>query len=329
MKLNVALIYGGEGFEHEISLVGAKNLSGMINALRYSVIHVLISKSGEWFIEKEGEKIPVFPALLGGRSGLFANGKSIPVDVAIPLLHGDLGEDGVIQGALRAAHIKFVGCGLLAGALCADKIAAKLISDALRIPTAKWTFSSDENAENALAIAEATLRYPMFIKPSALGSSIGISRVTDRKSFIEGYKKARLLCERVLIEEAVFVKCELECAYMHADGKHHYRIGQILSGGEFYDYDKKYRIETKTEAAFSNEKIAEAVINLADKLRCAIGVKQLSRFDFFLAEDGSILFNEINTFPGMTKTSLYPSLTVKMGFSEGEFINRLISEALI
>ena len=117
MKLNVALIYGGEGFEHEISLVGAKNLSGMINALRYSVIHVLISKSGEWFIEKEGEKIPVFPALLGGRSGLFANGKIIPVDVAIPLLHGDLGEDGVIQGALRAAHIKFVGCDLLAGAL--------------------------------------------------------------------------------------------------------------------------------------------------------------------------------------------------------------------
>ena len=329
MKINLALIYGGEGLEHEISLIGARNLSGMINRSEYNLISVFIEKTGEWFIENENRKIPTFPAYINGQSGLFKEGKILPIDVAVPLLHGDLGEDGVIMGALRAAHIKFVGCGVLAGAVCSDKIVTKLVCEALGIPTAKWTFSTEENAKAAAEEAEKLLGYPMFIKPASLGSSIGISRVTDRKEFTEAYKKAFLLSDRVLIEEAISVKRELECAYLYTDGKEHFKTGEILADGEFYDFDKKYLTETKTKAAFDDSEAEKAITAMADRLRRAVGARQISRFDFFLTEDGRILFNEINTFPGMTKTSLYPSLTVKMGFAEGEFINRLIAEALL
>lgn len=329
MKRTVALIYGGEGFEHEISLVGAKNISAMISREQYDVIHVLISKTGEWFIEGKNHKTPTFPAFIMGKSGLFTEGKVIPIDVAVPLLHGDLGEDGVILGALRTAHIKTVGCGVLAGAVCADKITAKLVCEALGIPTARWTFSVDKDACAAAESAESTLRYPMFIKPAALGSSIGISKVFSREQFCKAYIDAHLLCERVLIEESVNVKHELECAYLGLSGKESYKIGEILAGGNFYDFEKKYRSETKTETVFTDKTIEKAVTDIADKLRVATGVKQIARFDFFISEDGAVLFNEINTFPGMTKRSLYPSLTVEMGYSEGEFINRLISEALL
>lgn len=329
MKFNVALIYGGEGFEHEISLVGAKNVSDMINRTKYNLIPVLITKSGEWFIEGEKEKTQVFPALIDGVSGLFSKDKVFPVDVAIPLLHGDLGEDGIITGALRAAHIKFVGCGVLAGAVCSDKIVTKLICEALGIPTARWTFSTDTEPSEIMKKAESLFGYPMFIKPSSLGSSIGISRVENAKEFSEGYKKARALSERVLIEEAVPVLCELECAYLSESGVNRFKIGEILSGGQFYDFDKKYVTETKTSAHFSDKEIERAVTDMADRLRLSADLKQISRIDFFLTKDKRILFNEINTFPGMTKTSLYPSLTVEMGLSEGEFINRLIAEALL
>ena len=218
---------------------------------------------------------------------------------------------------------------MLAGAVCSDKIVTKFICDALKIPTARWTFSSAENSDEVADNAEKMLGYPMFIKPASLGSSIGISKVFNREEFSEGYKKAHKLCPRILIEEAVSVKKELECAYLGADGKNYFKTGKILSGGEFYDFDKKYRIETKTEAFISDTATEKAITDMADKLRLAIGTRQISRFDFFLTEDDRILFNEINTFPGMTETSLYPSLTVEMGFSNGEFINRLISEALL
>ena len=329
MKFTVALIYGGEGFEHEISLIGAKNVLGMIDREKYEVIPVFISKTGEWFIENGRERTQVFPALLYGIHGLTTGKKIIPIDVAVPLLHGDFGEDGIIIGLLKAAHIKYVGCDVLAGAVCADKTLTKFICDAIGIPTAKWTFSDDENAEAIAENAEKKLGYPMFIKPASLGSSIGISKVSCRDEFISAYKKAHALSKRVLIEEAVSVKNELECAYLSVCGKEYFKTGEILAGGEFYDYDRKYLTETKTETQFNNSEAEKTVIEMADKLRLALGIRQISRFDFFLTENGEILFNEINTFPGMTKTSLYPLLTEKMGFSEGEFINRLISEALL
>lgn len=329
MKKTIALIYGGEGREHKISVLSAKNLISMINRDTYSVISVYIAETGEWFIENENGRVPTFPVLLGGEGGLLQNGKITKIDLALPILHGELGEDGVIAGALRAAHIKALGCPTLAGAVTSDKITAKFISEALGIPTARWVFADGEPSSDALRRAEEKLSYPMFIKPSSLGSSIGISRVKNREEFKEAYKLASALDGRILIEEEIRIERELECAYLSSGGRHHFEVGEICLDGEFYDFGKKYESDTKTSAFFGDASVRERVISYSEALRGAIGIRGLSRLDFFLAEDGEVYFNEINCLPGMTKTSLYPLLTEKMGFGKGEFINILISEALV
>lgn len=329
MKYNVALIYGGEGFEHDISVKSAKNLAALIDKSKYSVVFVFISKTGEWFIEDTDRKIPTFPAYFSGKGGLFAAGALIPIDVAIPVLHGNVGEDGVITGALRASHIKFVGCDVLAGAVCADKIITKMLADALKIPTAEWIFTVGEDREEAKEKAEEQLDYPLFIKPAALGSSIGISKVTASEDFIPAYEKAKALCERILIEKAIEVECELECAYLSLDGEDRYAVGKILCGGKFYGFDEKYNKFTDTKTSLPTSSVTDRVIGMARTLKGATSIGGLARFDFFLSKNGRILFNEINTFPGMTGSSLYPALTLDMGLKEGEFINRLLSEALL
>ena len=329
MKRTVALIYGGEGFEHEISIKGAKNISSWIDRSEYNLISVFISKSGEWFIDDGNRMIPTFPIFLYGKSGFFKNGEIIQTDVAIPLLHGNFGEDGTVCGALSTAHIRFIGCDVLAGAVCSDKIVTKLIADALKIPTAKWLFSSEKFPDFIVEKAEAELGYPMYIKPSGLGSSIGISQVFNREQFLSAYINSRRLCERILVEKKIYVKSELECAYLEESGKKYFKIGRVFSDGGFYDFDRKYLTNTRTEAVCTDRNIEKTVTHFSEMLVSALGIRQISRLDFFLSEDGKIIFNEINTLPGMTKTSLYPQLTVEMGFSEGEFINRLISEALL
>lgn len=327
MKQTVALIHGGEGYEHDISLLGAENLSAMISREKYELLPVLIDKNGEWFIDRGHTS--VYPVLLDGKSGFISKNGIIPIDIAIPLLHGDRGEDGAVIGALKSAHIKFIGCDILASAVASDKISAKRISEALGIPTADWISSTDCDCQDTVIRAEKTLSYPMFVKPSELGSSIGISRVSDRKELIEAYYTALRYSKRILIEKAVKVKKELECAYLGLGKRHLYQVGEVLCDGRFYDFEHKYTLCTKTGVTPQPIAIEKAVTDAADKLREAIGACSLARFDFFLTEEGEILFNEINTFPGMTKTSLYPSLTERMGLEKGEFINRLIAEALI
>ena len=169
----------------------------------------------------------------------------------------------------------------------------------------------------------------MFIKPSSLGSSIGISRVSGRCEFESAYENARKLCQRILIEEAIAIHKELECAYLFSDNLHRYEVGEVCADGQFYDFEKKYEKDTKTLVFDGKTDIKEKIVAYSDSLREAIGIRALSRFDFFLAKNGEVYFNEINALPGMTKTSLYPILAEKMGFDEGEFINVLISEALL
>ena len=329
MKSTVALIYGGEGYEHEISRISAENIKKLLDHSKYEIIPVSISKSGEWFIEKNGEKLPTFPIFLYGKSGLCLGTDIIRIDVAIPALHGNVGEDGVIAGALRAAHIKYIGCDTLAGAVCSDKIVTKAVADALGIPTAKWTYFSGEDAEEARERCEKLLKYPLFIKPSSLGSSIGIYKVLHSEDFCDAYNEAVKFHKRILVEEGVSVLSELECAYLGIQNKDDFTIGNVLSEGKFYDFKEKYDGSTKTEPTFSHVEVRDKVIAMSKALKSATGVSQISRFDFFLTDDGKILFNEINTFPGMTPTSLYPTLTLNMGLSEGEFINRLCEEALL
>ncbi len=321
----VALIFGGEGCEREISILSASELYSMLDCDRYKLIRVRIDPDG-WYIVDGDRPVPTFPALLGGEGGLYLSGKILRIDLAIPILHGDLGEDGVIQGALTAAHVPFVGCGVLAGAVCTDKITAKLYAERLGIPTAKWIYASADD-EATVAEAEKRLGYPVFVKPSGLGSSIGISRAQAADELRQALRSARALCDRVMLERAVDVDYEVECAFFD-DGR--VRIisagGKIDSGGEAYDYEAKYEdISTAKISHGCGVCDKSALIEAySERLAEAIGLRHIARLDYLVGRDGQIYFNEINTIPGMTPTSLYPSITEDAGLRKGEFIVRLI-----
>lgn len=339
MKKTVALIFGGEGYEREISALSAENLSSMIDRELYDVLHIHIDKNGGWYIYSSpceeyirSDSVNItetFPVRLGEKSGFISNGRVIPVSCAIPCLHGDFGEDGTVQGALTLARIKYVGQDVYASAITSDKAYTKLAAEHLGIPVAKWIISANEDKNSAKKRAEAEIGYPMFIKPARLGSSYGAHPVYSEKDFDAAFLDAERYDPRLLIEELVPVEYELECALFDNGKRMLSPGGRVLSGGSFYDFKAKYKgyDSPKTEAktgAFPE--IEKKVCEYADALAELIGIKHLARLDFFVTKDGNIYFNEINAFPGMTSTSLYPKLTEDMGLESGDFINLLIAK---
>ena len=224
MKISVALIFGGEGCERDISLRSAKSIYEMIDKERFSVLPVYISENGDWYAQREmpsGEiprDIPTFPVRIEGRSGFLVKGHVGTVSVALPILHGELGEDGVIQGALEAAHIPYVGCDVISSALTIDKAYTKAVAASLGIPTARWVSSDGRTASEVKALAEEAIGYPMFIKPARRGSSIGASRVDTAEDFYPAYDIAAIH-GRVIVEECISVKYEVECGFLSLDGK--------------------------------------------------------------------------------------------------------------
>ncbi len=334
MKKSVALIFGGEGCEREISLSSAKNVYKMIDREKYSVLPIYISESGDWYAQREmpqGEiprDIPTFPVRIDGRSGFLVKGRVGTVSVALPILHGEYGEDGVIQGALEAAHIPYIGCGVIAGALTSDKAYTKAVAASLGIPTAKWVTSDGCTVDEAKQLAEGAIGYPMFIKPARRGSSIGASRVDTAEEFYPAYTEAAIH-GRVIIEECISVGYEVECGFLSLDGDVRTSpTGTIATDGNFYDFGAKYsgidtpKISHGARVTDERAKIAE----MAERLARALDLRHLARLDFLVSTNGQIYFNEINSIPGMTPSSLYPAITEDMGFKCGEFINRLIDE---
>ncbi len=328
-KKTVAVIYGGEGAEHDISVKSAESLLDFIDTELYSPLPVKIERDGCWYIVQGESKIPTYPALIDGVGSLKCETDALQIHAAIICLHGDFGEDGVIQGALCAAHIPYIGQDTHAAAMTADKAFTKLAAERLGIPTAKWHLSVNETAEEAKKAARG-IGYPVFIKPARLGSSIGAYPVLCEAELDGAYEKcAALSSGRILMEQRIDVSFELECAYLN-DGEARFSpYGQILTDGSFYDFSTKYIAASdscRTSAAFdgSCNKIYSEAIRYSRLLVEFLGIRQLARIDFFVTREGVLVFNEINTIPGMTKTSLYPILTEQMGLGRGEFINRLL-----
>ena len=336
MKKTVALIYGGEGREHEISERSAKNLYAFIDRERFEVVPIFISQTGDWYIRNnlDGDFIETFPVRYKGKSGFLLFGEVMRVDAAIPILHGDFGEDGKVQGALDVAHIPYVGCGAMAGAICSDKILTKSIADYLSIPTVKWlAFTGDTSAVEAREQAEKKLSYPMFIKPSGLGSSIGAQAVNTPSEFISAFMAAAEAHDsRVLVEELADILYEQECAYLSYEK----RVilspsGRIDCNGRFYDFDLKYSTNRTANAAsgiLPDEKTADDMRRWARLISDFIGIRHIARIDFFITSDKGVFFNEINTMPGLTDSSLYPLMCEDMGLKKGEFINLVLEDLL-
>lgn len=334
MKKKIALIYGGEGKEKGVSKRSAETLFSLIDREKYEVLPIFISENGGWFIAERDpfgsmptlSARPTYPIRLNGRCGLLSGKEMIEIDLAIPVLHGDRGEDGTVQGALDSAHVKYIGSGTVASAVCIDKYVTKLAATALGIPCAKGILFDGEPAERALYIAEEKIGYPMFIKPTSLGSSIGAKRVDTKEDFYKAYARAKCY-GRVLAEELLPIKYEIECAYF-SDGEREVfnPAGIIETGGETYDFDRKYRTKNTARVLDAPPEGAEEMTEAAKRLCHAIGVRHIGRVDFIVTKDGKIYFNEINTIPGMTKTSLYPEL-IKRAIGR-DFIGALLEAML-
>lgn len=362
---NVALIFGGRGLEHDVSCAGFLNVYPKLLQSGYNVIPVYIAKSGIWLIRgepargdseqtlnailqeselkkmrsgggdlfvKAGFTVPASVVNFGNGGGLSFNGGYIPIDVAFPLLHGDFGEDGTPQGALENAMIKYVGENTVTSAVCLDKHLTKLIADSLTIPTARGIFvNGSTDTEDAARRAEEELGYPLFIKPADLGSSFGVGVASEYAELTDAINKARKFSKKVIVEEKLDIDCELEVGVLCQKGKLLFADpSKIITNGAPYDYKKKYDLTegvTLEPKGDTEPHELSKVLRYARSLAENIGIRSLCRIDFFRTRDGKILFNEINTMPGFTSTSLYCRMIEGLGISTTEMLCSLLDDA--
>ncbi len=351
-RLNVVVLYGGVSPEHEVSKMSAATIVSNIEEEKYNVIPLYITKEGEWLLydgsvdnlnniqwKKFGTKAVLSPDKSDRGLIRIVNDKVkvVPVDVVFPVLHGSFGEDGTIQGLLELAGIPYVGCGVTASAVSMDKAFTKLVASSMGVKQAEYVVfnRSDVSSKDSKKEAFKKLRkigYPCFVKPANAGSSVGITKVMEKKELEKAIDIALQHDDKVIIEKAVAGR-ELECAVLgnYNTNVEATSVGEILSGGEFYDYDSKYvSSDSKTivNAELPAEKIDE-IRNLAIIIFKAVNGKGLARVDFFL-EDGTdkVIFNEINTMPGFTKISMYPMLWNEAGLPLPALIDKLIMLAL-
>ena len=351
-KLCVVLLFGGMSSEHEVSRVSVGNFVNNIDRTKYEVLAVGITKEGRWLYteataaqmadgswEEMAGNMPcvISPDRADHGMILFTpegHVEKIYVDVVIPVLHGLWGEDGTVQGLLELAGIPYVGCGVLASAACMDKGVANALFEANDIPHTKWLAANrwqiESDLEGVCAGVEAKLGWPVFVKPANAGSSVGISKVSNR----EELKKAIALAlenDRKVVFEAFVDGQEVECAVIGSDPAVATRPGEILAGAEFYTYDDQYKngvSQTVIPAHLPEEKLDE-VKTYAAMAYTALGCEGLARCDFFVEKGtGRVMINEINTFPGFTSISMYPKLMEHEGLPVPALIDRLIELAL-
>lgn len=358
-KLRVGLFFGSVSSEHEVSRVSA---AAWADALaqppccdRYEVVRVGITKAGRWLYfdgpidamrDGSWEQHPSCrPCVLSPDRAdhglLMQDGKGtrvIPLDVVAPLLHGKNGEDGTFQGLCEMAGIPYVGCGVLASAVCMDKAVANTLMDAAGVPHCRWMAATRAELESAPGAAldriEAALPYPIFVKPANAGSSVGISKVQDRTGLRAAIDTALAEDDKVVFEEFIDGQ-EVECAAIgnpdEPGSVTATRPGEILAGAEFYTYDDKYKngvSQTLIPARLSEEKLDEVRDN-ARWAYLALGCAGLARCDFFVERGtGRVLCNELNTMPGFTAISMYPKLMEHEGLSFPVLADRLIGLAL-
>ena len=350
-KMTVVLLFGGMSSEHEVSRVSVGTFVTNIDRSKYEVMTIGITKEGRWLYTEataaqmaDGsweELAGNMPCVLSPDRAdhgmiLFTPAgqvEKIHVDVVIPVLHGLWGEDGTVQGLLELAGIPYVGCGVLASAVCMDKAVANAMFDASGVPHTKWLAATrweiDNDIEGVCDGAIAKLGWPIFVKPANAGSSVGITKANDREQLKDAIKLA-LENDRKVVFEAFVDGQEVECAVIGSDPAVATRPGEILAGAEFYTYDDKYKngvSQTVIPAHLPEEKLDE-VKTYAAMAYTALNCEGLARCDFFVERGtGKVMINEINTLPGFTSISMYPKLMEHEGIPVPALIDQLISLA--
>lgn len=340
-KINVAILCGGQSAEHNISLLSAKNIIESIDKDKYNPILIGIDKSGKWIsnttsnllLNSDNPKLielntaeSIVEYLPNSLDDLKHNRK---IDVVFPILHGPFGEDGTIQGLLKLANIPFVGADVLGSAIGMDKdIMKKLLRDA-GIPIAKFiTLKSSQSIPSFQTIID-NLGSTVFIKPANMGSSIGVSKVTDENSYHNAIENAFEFDNKIIIEEFIQGR-EIECGILGNDKPMASVLGEIIVNNDFYSYNSKYIDQKGADLqipAQISDSITEQIQNLAIKTFQTLSCEGLARVDFFLTSDGQVFVNEINTLPGFTKTSMYPKLWEVSGIDYPDLIDKLIQLA--
>lgn len=346
-KKVVAVLFGGQSSEHEVSCMSATNIIECINHDKYDLFLIGIKKSGQWVYVNSVEEIRndtwreskigvvISPDATKKCAYLFLEDgmvKEQKLDVIFPVLHGLYGEDGTVQGLFELAQIPYVGCGVLASAVSMDKLYTKIIVDTLGIRQANYVGvhrEELEQMEEAVAKIEAVLPYPVFVKPSCAGSSKGVNKAENRIELETALIEAAKHDSKILVEETI-VGREIECAVLAEETVKVSGVGEILAAAEFYDYDAKYNnAESKTDVNPDlGDGIESEIRQDAARIFRAVDGKGLARVDFFLDKDG-VVFNEINTLPGFTAISMYPMLWEEKGISKKELVQRLIDTAFM
>ncbi len=332
-----AVIFGGRGCEADVSRKSAMRFIREANACGIELLPIFIDKDGGFRIyrgrvEDIGGDAPLceselIPAELT-RGGIYVLGKLIRLRIVIPILHGDHGEDGEIQGMLSSLGIRYVGADTMCGAVSADKIYTKAVASAFGIPTLPTELITSDMSDEKICRTVSKIGYPAFLKPCRLGSSIGACAVSNGDELIERVREGFAVAERFMVEPMLLSKRELECAYFSAGGKTVISApGEILCGG-FYDYALKYSADGADISALADvsDSIKERLISYTAILAEALSFGHMARVDYFLADDGKIYLNEINTMPGLTAGSLYPLMLEASGIEFSAFISALLSE---
>ncbi len=359
-KIRVGLVFGGRSGEHEVSLASASAVQANLDQEKYEVVPIGITKTGTWLLgteprqlqaveQQEHAAIDIAPTAQTTAVTLTGDPsvrRLIPVqngpdlgsqgmlDVILPVLHGTYGEDGSLQGLLDMANVPYVGCGVLGAALGMDKEKMKMVFESAGLPNVAYLVFRRNEWERVPATVldriEQRLSYPTFVKPANLGSSVGINKAHNRQELEHAINVATEYDRKIIVEQGINCR-EFECAVLGNDEPLASVIGEIVSSGEFYDYNAKY-IDGKSQPVIP----AEIPQETAEEMRCqaiaafaALDLNGLSRVDFFMErETGKIYINEVNTMPGFTEISMYPKLWAASGLSYTQLLDRLIELAI-
>jgi D-alanine-D-alanine ligase len=362
-KLNIGVMFGGRSVEHEVSIITGIQVIENIDKSKYEVIPIYVSKEGDWYTGKELLELKnfndmkellskvrkVFLPPIPGLARLFfypfksrlfnKEAESLKVDVIFPALHGMHGEDGTVQGLFKLANIPFVGCGVMASSVGMDKIIMKDIFKANGIPIVNYTWllrkEYESKKENVISDIEQQLKYPMFVKPANLGSSIGISKARDRKQLMSAIEVAIRYDRKVIIEEGVEDLIEINCSVLGNDDEINASVcEQPVSWEDFLSFDDKYmrsegskgmKSATRKIPAPIPEKKSEEIKKLSLKVFKVLDCAGVSRIDFLMNKNTmEVYVNEINTIPGALAFYLWEPEGIKFK----ELIDRLIQIAL-
>jgi D-alanine-D-alanine ligase len=339
-RQRVAVILGGRSREHEVSVRSARSVVSALDAARWEVVPIAITRSGAW-LDAETTRAGLdshFASFEGNGGSILRSPQALAAlascNVAFPLVHGTFGEDGTMQGFLEMADMPYAGAGVAASAIGMDKALMKALFREAGIRVTRysvirsWEYTLSQKA--SMRLIEETSGYPCFVKPANGGSSVGITRAASREDLAEAFRAAFACDDKVVVEQAVIGR-EVECSVLGNEQPEASIVGEVEPDRDFYDYDSKYAASSTTTLhipARLSEPVAEEVRQLAVRMYQVMGCEGYARVDFFVTPDDQVVANEINTIPGFTSISMYPKLWKASGLDYSDLLTRILELAI-